>query len=173
MSLMVKGRLIQVDTDGIMVLCTDGDYTRNVDIISKFSNLIGLKIKVEQFQWFAQQNIHSYAFADGEGNVDGIGGFLGGKSDWDPNLMGIADIVQRCLRPEKSYRSVKQALRDHIKENGVKYLTIVSKITAKFHAFTTLDFQTGKQSTINNRYLLSVAVVGTKAAELDFGLFRL
>lgn len=165
MSLIVKGRLIQVDTDGIMVLCTDSEYDRNVDLISKFSDMINLKIKVEPFQWFAQQNIHSYAFADGDGNVDGIGGFMGGKSDWDPNLMGIADVVHRCLTQGIS---VRQALTNHIKENGVRYLTIVSKTTAKFHAFTMQDFKTGKVSKFNNRYLLSVAVLGTEAVKLGF-----
>lgn len=165
MSLIVKGRLIQVDTDGIMVLCTDSEYDHNVDLISKFSDMINLKIKVEPFQWFAQQNIHSYAFADGDGNVDGIGGFLGGKSDWDPNLMGIADVVHRCLTQGIS---VRQALTNHIKENGVRYLTIVSKTTAKFHAFTMQDFKTGKVSKFNNRYLLSVAVLGTEAVKLGF-----
>ena len=165
MSLIVKGRLIQVDTDGIMVLCTDSEYDLNVDLISKFSEMINLKIKVEPFQWFAQQNIHSYAFADGDGNVDGIGGFMGGKSDWDPNLMGIADVVHRCLTQGIS---VRQALTDHIKENGVKFLTIVSKTTAKFHAFTIQDFKTGKVSKFNNRYLLSVAVIGTEAVKLGF-----
>lgn len=165
MSLIVKGRLIQVDTDGIMVLCTDSEYDLNVDLISKFSEMINLKIKVEPFQWFAQQNIHSYAFADGDGNVDGIGGFMGGKSDWDPNLMGIADVVHRCLTQGIS---VRQALTNHIKENGVKFLTIVSKTTAKFHAFTIQDFKTGKVSKFNNRYLLSVAVIGTEAVKLGF-----
>lgn len=165
MSLIVKGRLIQVDTDGIMVLCTDSEYDLNVDLISKFSEMINLKIKVEPFQWFAQQNIHSYAFADGDGNVDGIGGFMGGKSDWDPNLMGIADVVHRCLMQGIS---VRQALTDHIKENGVKFLTIVSKTTAKFHAFTIQDFKTGKVSKFNNRYLLSVAVLGTEAVKHGF-----
>ena len=165
MSLIVKGRLIQVDTDGIMVLCTDSEYDHNVDLISKFSDMINLKIKVEPFKWFAQQNIHSYAFADGDGNVDGIGGFLGGKSDWDPNLMGIADVVHRCLTQGIS---VRQALTNHIKENGVRYLTIVSKTTAKFHAFTMQDFKTGKVSKFNNRYLLSVAVLGTEAVKLGF-----
>lgn len=165
MSLIVKGRLIQVDTDGIMVICTDSEYDLNVDLISKFSEMINLKIKVEPFQWFAQQNIHSYAFADGDGNVDGIGGFMGGKSDWDPNLMGIADVVHRCLTQGIS---VRQALTNHIKENGVKFLTIVSKTTAKFHAFTIQDFKTGKVSKFNNRYLLSVAVIGTEAVKLGF-----
>lgn len=165
MSLIVKGRLIQVDTDGIMVLCTDSEYDFNVDLISKFSEMINLKIKVEPFQWFAQQNIHSYAFADGDGNVDGIGGFLGGKSDWDPNLMGIADVVHRCMTQGIS---VRQALTNHIKENGVRYLTIVSKTTAKFHAFTIQDFKTGQVSKFNNRYLLSVAVLGTEAVKLGF-----
>lgn len=162
MSLVVKGRLIQVDTDGIMVLCTDEEYDINVDLISKFSEMINLKIKVEPFQWFAQQNIHSYAFADGDGNVDGIGGFMGGKSDWDPNLMGIADVVHRCLTQGIS---VRQALTNHIKENGTRYLTIVSKTTAKFHAFTIQDFKTGQVSRFNNRYLLSVAVLGTEAVK--------
>lgn len=165
MSLVVKGRLIQVDTDGIMVLCTDKEYDFNVDLIRKFSEMINLKIKVEPFQWFAQQNIHSYAFADGDGNVDGIGGFLGGKSDWDPNLMGVADVVHRCLTQGIS---VRQALTNHIKENGVKFLTIVSKTTAKFHAFTMQDFKTGKVSKFNNRYLLSVAVIGTEAVKYGF-----
>lgn len=165
MSLVVKGRLIQVDTDGIMVLCTDEEYNHNVDLISKFSDMINLKIKVEPFRWFAQQNIHSYAFADGDGNVDGIGGFLGGKSDWDPNLMGIADVVHRCMTQGIS---VRQALTNHIKENGVRYLTIVSKTTAKFHAFTIQDFKTGQVSKFNNRYLLSVAVLGTEAVKLGF-----
>ena len=165
MSLIVKGRLIQVDTDGIMVLCTDEEYDINVDLISKFSDMIDLKIKVEPFQWFAQQNIHSYAFADADGNVDGIGGFLGGKSDWDPNLMGIADVVHRCLTRGISVRA---ALREHIKENGVKFLTIVSKTTAKFHAFTIQDFKTGEVSKFNNRYLLSVAVIGTEAVKMGF-----
>lgn len=165
MSLIVKGRLIQVDTDGIMVLCTDDEYNVNVDLISKFSDMIDLKIKVEPFQWFAQQNIHSYAFADADGNVDGIGGFLGGKSDWDPNLMGIADVVHRCL---VRGISVRAALREHIKENGVRYLTIVSKTTAKFHAFTIQDFKTGEVSKFNNRYLLSVAVIGTEAVKMGF-----
>lgn len=162
MSLVVKGRLIQVDTDGIMVLCTDEEYDVNVDLISKFSEMINLKIKVEPFQWFAQQNIHSYAFADGDGNVDGIGGFMGGKSDWDPNLMGIADVVHRCLTQGIS---VRRALTNHIKENGTRYLTIVSKTTAKFHAFTIQDFKTGQVSRFNNRYLLSVAVLGTEAVK--------
>lgn len=165
MSLVVKGRLIQVDTDGIMVLCTDSEYDFNVDLISKFSEMISLKIKVEPFQWFAQQNIHSYAFADGDGNVDGIGGFMGGKSDWDPNLMGVADVVQRCMTQGIS---VRQALTNHIKENGVRYLTIVSKTTAKFHAFTIQDFKTGQVSKFNNRYLLSVAVVGTEAVKRGY-----
>ena len=165
MSLIVKGRLIQVDTDGIMVLCTDKEYNHNVDLINKFSEMINLKIKVEPFQWFAQQNIHSYAFADSEGNVDGIGGFLGGKSDWDPNLMGVADVVHRCMTQGIS---VTQALKNHIKENGVRYLTIVSKTTAKFHAFTIQDFKTGQVSKFNNRYLLSVAVLGTEAVKHGF-----
>ena len=165
MSLIVKGSLVQVDTDGIMVLCTNSEYDLNVELIRKFSEMIDLKIKVEPFSWFAQQNIHSYAFADGDGNVDGIGGFLGGKSDWDPNLAGIPDIVHRCLT---SGISVKQALTDHIKENGTKFLTIVSKTTAKFHAFTIQDFKTGMVSKFNNRYLLSVAVIGTKALEMGF-----
>lgn len=165
MSLIVKGRLIQVDTDGIMVLCTDDEYNHNVDLISKFSDMIRLKIKVEPFQWFAQQNIHSYAFADSDGNVDGIGGFLGGKSDWDPNLMGIADVVHRCL---VQGISVRQALTDHINENGVRYLTIVSKTTAKFHAFTIQSFKTGTVSRFNNRYLLSVAAIGTEAVKHGF-----
>lgn len=165
MSLIVKGRLIQVDTDGIMVLCTDEEYSHNVDLINKFSEMINLKIKVEPFQWFAQQNIHSYAFADSEGNVDGIGGFLGGKSDWDPNLMGVADVVHRCMTQGIS---VTQALKNHIKENGVRYLTIVSKTTAKFHAFTIQDFKTGQVSKFNNRYLLSVAVLGTEAVKHGF-----
>lgn len=165
MGLVVKGRLIQVDTDGIMVLCTDREYDHNVDLISKFSDMIDLKIKVEPFQWFAQQNIHSYAFADGDGNVDGIGGFLGGKSDWDPNLIGVADVVHRCMTRGIS---VRQALTNHIKENGVRYLTIVSKTTAKFHAFTIQDFKTGQVSKFNNRYLLSVAVLGTEAVKLGF-----
>lgn len=165
MSLAVAGRLIQVDTDGIMVLCRDLDYVRNEGVINKFSEMINLKIKVEPFQWFAQQNIHSYAFADGDGNVDGIGGFLGGKSDWDPNLMGIADVVHRCLIKGIS---VHEALTNHIKENGVKYLTIVSKTTAKFHAFTIQDFKTGQVSKFNNRYLLSVAVIGTEAVRRGF-----
>lgn len=160
MSLMVQGRLIQIDTDGIMVLCKEQEYDRNVEIISKFSKAIGLKIKVEPFMWFAQQNIHSYAFADSEGNVDGIGGFLGGKSDWDPNLMGIADISHRCLT---AGISVRQAVTNHIKDNGIRYLTIVSKTTAKFHSFTIQDFKTGEVYKFNNRYLLSVAVIGTKA----------
>jgi hypothetical protein len=127
--------------------------------------MINLKIKVEPFQWFAQQNIHSYAFADSEGNVDGIGGFLGGKSDWDPNLMGVADVVHRCMTQGIS---VTQALKNHIKENGVRYLTIVSKTTAKFHAFTIQDFKTGQVSKFNNRYLLSVAVLGTEAVKHGF-----
>lgn len=165
MSLIVKGRLIQVDTDGIMVLCRDDEYDFNVDLISKFSELIHLKIKVEPFMWFAQQNIHSYAFADGDGNVDGIGGFMGGKSDWEPNLMGIPDVVRRCLTQGISVRS---ALRDHIREFGVQYLTIVSKTTAKFHAFTIQDFKTGQVSKFNNRYLLSVAVIGTEAVKRGF-----
>jgi hypothetical protein len=165
MSLIVKGRLIQVDTDGIMVLCTNEEYDHNVDLINKFSEMINLKIKVEPFQWFAQQNIHSYAFADSEGNVDGIGGFLGGKSDWDPNLMGVADVVHRCMTQGIS---VTQALKNHIKENGVRYLTIVSKTTAKFHAFTIQDFKTGQVSKFNNRYLLSVAVLGTEAVKHGF-----
>lgn len=165
MCLIVKGRLIQVDTDGIMVLCSDEEYDVNVDLINKFSKMINLKIKVEPFQWIAQQNIHSYAFADGDGNVDGIGGFMGGKSDWDPNLMGIADVVHRCLLKGVS---IKQALTDHIKENGVRYLTIVSKTTAKFHAFTIQDFKTGKVSKFNNRYLLSVAAIGTEAVKRGF-----
>lgn len=165
MSLMVKGRLIQVDTDGIMVLCSSKEYDHNVDIINKFSSIIDLKIKVEPFQWFAQQNIHSYAFADGEGNVDGIGGFMGGKSEWDPNLMGIADIVQRCFT---TGMSIKESLKEHIRKNGIKYLTIVSKTTAKFHAFTIQDFKSGAVTQFNNRYLLSVAVVGTKAVKLGF-----
>lgn len=165
MSLIVKGRLIQVDTDGIMVLCTDDEYNFNVDLISKFSELINLKIKVEPFMWFAQQNIHSYAFADGDGNVDGIGGFMGGKSDWEPNLMGIPDVIHRCLTRGISVHS---ALHEHITEFGVQYLTIVSKTTAKFHAFTIQDFKTGKVSKFNNRYLLSVAVIGTEAVKRGF-----
>lgn len=165
MSLIVKGRLIQVDTDGIMVLCTDAEYDFNVDLISKFSELIRLKIKVEPFMWFAQQNIHSYAFADGDGNVDGIGGFMGGKSDWEPNLMGIPDVIHRCLTRGISVRS---ALREHIREFGVQYLIIVSKTTAKFHAFTIQDFKTGQVSKFNNRYLLSVAVIGTEAVKRGF-----
>ena len=165
MSLIVKGRLIQVDTDGIMVLCTEPEYDFNVDLISKFSKLINLKIKVEPFMWFAQQNIHSYAFADGDGNVDGIGGFMGGKSDWEPNLMGIPDVIHRCLTRGVS---VHYALREHIREFGVQYLTIVSKTTAKFHAFTIQDFKTGQVSKFNNRYLLSVAVIGTEAVKRGF-----
>ena len=165
MSLIVAGRLIQVDTDGIMVLCTDEEYDRNVDLIKRYSEMINLKIKVETFSWFAQQNIHSYAFADSDGNVDGIGGFMGGKSDWEPNLMGIPDIVHRCLLQGVS---VSEALTAHIKEFGTKYLTIVSKTTAKFHAFTIQDFKTGTVSKFNNRYLLSVAVVGTEAVKRGF-----
>lgn len=163
MSLLVKGRLIQVDTDGIMVLCKDDEYDYNVDKISEFSDLIRLKIKVEPYMWFAQQNIHSYAYADSEGKIDGIGGFMGGKSDWDPNLVGIADIVHRCLTQGIS---VTKAVTDHIKENGIKYLTIVSKTTAKFHAFTIQDFKTGTLTKFNNRYLLSVAVLGTEACKM-------
>ena len=44
-------------------------------------------------------------------------------------------------------------------------MTIVSKTTAKFHAFTIQDFKTGTVSKFNNRYLLSVAVVGTEAVK--------
>lgn len=165
LSSFVSGRLIQVDTDGIMVLCTDEEYDHNVVLIHEFEKIIGLKIKAEPFEWFAQQNIHSYAFADCEGNVDGIGGFMGGKSDWEPNLMGIPDIVHRCLH---TGQSVTSALKDHIKENGIRGLTIVSKTTVKFHAFTIQKFGTGEKETFNNHYLLSVAVIGDKAKKRGF-----
>lgn len=160
MSCMMVGRLIQIDTDGIMVCCRDFEYEENVSRINEFSKRIGLKIKVEQFNWFAQQNIHAYAFEDECGNVDGIGGIMGGKSDWEPNLRGIADVVHRCL---KSGRTVRECLVDHIKENGISGLCIVSKTTAKFHAFEMQDFKTGQITEFENRFLLSVAVIGTKA----------
>ena len=162
LAMCVRGRLIQVDTDGIMTLCKDEDYKWNLNCIQYFSELVGIKIKAETFDFFAQQNIHNYAFGC-EGKVDGIGGFFGGKSEWDPNLMGIQGVIQKAI---VTGCSIESLVREDIKANGIRNFVFVSKTTAKFHAFKVLDVVSGKTEVIDQRFMLSVAALGDKAQAL-------
>lgn len=168
LSWIIKGRMIQVDTDGVMFVCRRDEFATNAKTIAKFCDIIKLKIKVEEFQWFAQQNIHAYAFADGEGKVDGIGGIFGGKSDWDPNLMGYANVVQRALQTGES---VKDCVDYELQQNGTRGLVFAVKTTAKFAGFKITNIHTDEQEHYEGRFLLGIAVNAEKARALGYNVY--
>lgn len=165
LALIVEGVLIQIDTDGIMILCRNkSEYENSVAAIDKFSKLINMKISTDDFDWFAQESIHSYAYSL-NGKVDGIGGNLGGKSPWDPNLMGVSSVIHNSLLTGDS---ITKSLKLEIAANNVRNLIITSKNTTKFKGFQMVDFKTGEIEIRNNRFLLSVAVNPNVAASMGF-----
>lgn len=168
LSWIIKGKMIQVDTDGVMFVCRRAEFAENVKAIAKFCEIIKLKIKVEEFQWFAQQNIHAYAFADGEGNVDGIGGVFGGKSDWDPNLMGYSNVVQRALQ---SGETVKDCVSYELRHNGTRGFVFAVKTTAKFAGFKITNIHTDEEEHYEGRFLLGIAVNAEKARALGYKVY--
>lgn len=153
LAMITKGRLVQLNTDGIMVLCTDAEYDLNVERIEYFSKVIKLKISIDEFSWFAQQSISSYGYGIGD-SAYGIGGFFGGKSEWDPHLVAIQPILQKCIT---TGTPISQLVMDELEEFNVRRLVYISKTTAKFHAFLMTDCETGVEEQVSNRFMISVA----------------
>lgn len=124
--------LIQSNTDGVIVDCTERDRKKVEDICHEWERQTKMGLSFERVSEIWQKDVNNYLIRFDDGKEEAKGAYVKFNSDLDNDMSIVNEAVREGLR-KMSFKAIEDYIKAHNKpEDLIKYQKIV-KLSSKYN----------------------------------------